>query len=222
MRPFLVVDNNVNGRAWLAPYRAHLPAVEVAVATEAVPSDPTPYAGLVLTGSAASVVSPPEWLAAVEALVAGALGSGVPVLGICFGHQVLGRVVGGPGTVVQRERAEVGWLPIEVLAPDPLLDGFGGRFTSFVSHGDEVRPADGFRVLARSEACAVHALRVDGQRAWGVQFHLEMNPDEEDRTVAARAAKDPAIDAGALKAARVDCAPLAARLFANFRRLAVG
>jgi len=220
MRPFLVVDCNVDGRDWLGPYRDNLPALEVATATEAAPSDPTPYAGVVLTGSAASAVDAPPWLAAVEALAGRALAEEVPVLGICFGHQVLGRVAGGPGAVVHRARAEVGWLPVRVLEPDPIFEGFESRFVSFVSHGDEVRPAPGFRVLARSEACSVQALRVPGRPAWGVQFHLEMTREEEDRTLAKRLRLDTTLDGDALRAARVDCTPRMRRLFANFVRLA--
>lgn len=220
VRPYLVVDCNIDTRDWLAPYREHLgPRMVVARGTDGAPGSSEGFAGLVLTGSAASVVRPDPWVAPVEDLVRDAIGRGVPVLGICFGHQLIGRAVAGPEAVFTRHEPEVGYPEIEVMAADGVLSGLGPVFRGFATHGDEVRPVPEIEVLARTPACPVHALNVRGRPAWGVQFHLEMSRDEEAWILEYRRDKFPSLrlDPPALLAARPDASQAARTLFANFK-----
>jgi len=223
MKPILVVDCNVRReRDWMDNYRRYLaPGVEVARADEGgTPPDSQGFAAVVITGSAASVVAPEPWQPAVEDLVRDAAERDVPVLGICFGHQLIARALFGPEAVFARESPEFGYLEVEVVEPDSLLTGFPPRFRAFVSHLDQVRPVPGLQVLARSAACPVHGLRVEGRRIWGVQFHLEMTPEEEWGVVTYRATAFPelGIDPEATFRGRSDSEPFALRLFGNFRR----
>lgn len=143
---------------------------------------------VVISGSRASANDEDAWVRDTVGWVREAVGSDVPVLGVCFGHQVLAAAVGGQ--VRQRDRAEVGFLPV-ALADDPLLSAVPSPLLPFVSHGDEVVPDGPFQVLGRSDACAVQALRVPGKRAWGTQFHLEYSLDEQERILRYRAETHP-------------------------------
>ena len=102
---------------------------------------------------------------------------GVPVLGICYGMQLMSRHFGG--VVVPAGKREFGHA--ELLAqgqPGPLFDGFfmEGKSPVWMSHGDHVEavPA-GFEVVARTGNAPVCAIQNTARRLYGVQFHPEVN-----------------------------------------------
>ena len=102
---------------------------------------------------------------------------GVPVLGICYGMQLMSRHFGG--RVVPAGKREFGHA--ELLAqgqPGPLFDGFfmEGKSPVWMSHGDHVEavPA-GFEVVARTGNAPVCAIQNVARRLYGVQFHPEVN-----------------------------------------------
>ncbi|MEM1177564.1 MAG: type 1 glutamine amidotransferase [Acidobacteriota bacterium] len=99
----------------------------------------------------------------------------LPILGICYGHQMVVRALGG-----QCRKAaipEFGWKRVETR-PDPIFDGLAEPVTLH-SHYDEVHdlPAD-FEVIASTEECEVQAFRIANRPIWGVQFHPEMDHAE--------------------------------------------
>jgi GMP synthase (glutamine-hydrolysing) len=99
---------------------------------------------------------------------------GVPVLGICYGLQVLTRTLGG--VVSPAQHREYGRAFIRVEAEAGLFAQLGeARTLVWMSHGDHVStPAPGFRVLARSEDGVVAAVADEARRLYGVQFHPEV------------------------------------------------
>ena len=180
------------------------------------------FAGVVVTGSAASVLDGIPWVQRVLRLIQEAAARRVPVLGVCFGHQAIAQALVGDGAVRRAERPEVGWHRIEVLQPDPLFAAAGREFTTFLSHVDEVvdgvvRPG-GLAVLARSQDCAVQALRMPAAPIWGVQFHPELPYADCAELVLSRARRHPqaGFDPQAMLERAVDSSQLARDIFGAF------
>ena len=103
---------------------------------------------------------------------------GTPVLGICYGQQLMAHLLGGQ--VRKGDRGEYGFAQLD-LVPDinqdagTLLHGITGRQQVWMSHRDTViTPPAGFRVLGRTETCAVAAMADPDQRLFSVQFHPEV------------------------------------------------
>jgi len=137
------------------------------------------FSHVILTGSEASIVEPAPWFGDEIALVRRAVEAGMPVLGSCFGHQMLALALSGARHVRRAAKPELGWIPIEITAEDPLLEGAPRPFHAFASHFDEVfEPPPPWRVLARSEGCSVHVMRYGDAPVFGVQAHPEIEPAE--------------------------------------------
>lgn len=216
----LVVDAYLGNRGGASDLLRHLPGeVEVVhAARDPLPRDLSPYRAALLSGSEASVVGPlTGWVASLVGWVQGALDADLPMLGFCFGHQILGRAAGAE--VVQRAEPEVGWHRVWALEAEPLFDFITPGFRPFLTHGDEVLPHPALRVLARSERCAVQALQVKGRRAWGMQFHLELRPEDEEGFVRDRARRQPSLQPEALLAARTTGDPSMRALMTAFAQI---
>ena len=102
---------------------------------------------------------------------------GVPVLGICYGMQLMSRHFGGE--VVPAGKREFGHAELlSVGQPGPLFDGFfvDGSSQVWMSHGDHVaRVPEGFEVVAGTANAPVCAIQDVGRNLYGVQFHPEVN-----------------------------------------------
>ena len=97
----------------------------------------------------------------------------LPLLGICYGHQMIAHVFGGK--VEKGKSAEYGVGEIEVDSEDALFKGVPKKFKAWVSHYDLVSEVpQGFVSLAHSETCAVEAMRHSERNVFGVQFHPEV------------------------------------------------
>lgn len=132
-------------------------------------------AGIIFTGGPSSVyldgaprVSPEifEW--------------GVPVLGICYGCQLIAQALGGLVTPAQDDTArEYGKTLTEYDTGCKLFRGLPARGVSWMSHGDYMaRVPQGFRLAARSEACPNVAICDEARGFYGVQFHPEVSHTE--------------------------------------------
>jgi len=139
--------------------------------------DPESITHLVISGSVASATEEQPWDGVLGGLVRHCVERRKPVLGICYGHQFLAKVLAGPGHVRRAAQGEFGFLELD-LAPNPLFEGLRQPLM-MASHFDEACNLPGeFRVLASSPACAVHAFQYRDLPVWGVQFHPEYSAEE--------------------------------------------
>jgi GMP synthase (glutamine-hydrolysing) len=103
---------------------------------------------------------------------------GVPFLGSCWGHQFLGKLLGGE-LVEDKARAEVGTYAVQVTEAggrDPLFADLAPEFAAQLGHHDQLAAVPpGVAVLASSPLCPYQAFRLPGKPVYGTQFHIEMD-----------------------------------------------
>ncbi len=127
------------------------------------------YDGVVVTGSRASVYWDREWIGKLKRWVGEALEAELPILGVCYGHQLLAAVMGG--RVEPMGEYEIGYRTVEHDGQNRLLEGIDESMTVFTTHSDYVaRVPPGATVFARNEY-GVHGFRKG--HVFGVQFHPE-------------------------------------------------
>jgi GMP synthase (glutamine-hydrolysing) len=131
--------------------------------------DHTEFDGVVVTGSRSSVYWDEEWIPPLVDYVAEAAAAGLPVLGVCYGHQVVAEALGG--RVAGMDEFEIGYNEVRHRGDDELFAGIDESFTVFTTHGDTVAELPPNATLLAENEHGVHAFR-DGH-CWGVQFHPE-------------------------------------------------
>jgi GMP synthase (glutamine-hydrolysing) len=134
--------------------------------------------GVVVTGSRVSVYweDEQEWIAPLVDWVGEAVSRDVPVLGVCYGHQVLAEALGG--TVEHMGEYELGYREVSHLGDD-VFEGVDDSFTVFVSHQDRVAELPPGADLIAENEYGVHGFRYGD--AVGVQFHPEYDLDTAER-----------------------------------------
>ncbi len=135
--------------------------------------------GVIITGSHAMVTDEDPWSTAISRWIPGLIDNQIPLLGICYGHQLMARAMRGkagyhPGGI------EIGTTAITLTSEgenDPLIGMLPRIFKAHVIHSQTVtEPQPGAVILARNSFESCHAMRV-GSAAWGVQFHPEFSED---------------------------------------------
>ncbi|MEO8370052.1 MAG: glutamine-hydrolyzing GMP synthase [Candidatus Solibacter sp.] len=125
--------------------------------------------GIIISGGPSSVYDPdsPTVDPAIFAL-------GVPVLGICYGQQLMAHLLGGE--VRKGVKGEYGLATLELAeAADPLFQGLAGTQQVWMSHRDVVgRVPEGFSIIGRTDTCEIAAIADPARGFYAVQFHLEV------------------------------------------------
>ena len=145
--------------------------------TETPPQPLESFDGVLSLGGTDSVADEARlpWIAQERRLTEAALASGMPILGVCFGAQMLARAAGAE--IMPAPRPEIGWHEVQMdpaAASDPVLAALGQRPQVFQFHYDTFTTPDAALVMGAANGMT-QAFRI-GDSAWGVQFHVEANP----------------------------------------------
>ena len=165
------------------------------------PLDLASVDGWIITGSRYSAYDDEPWIHRLGELIRTVHGR-VPLVGICFGHQMIARALGGRVGLAPQGRG-IGVLPVHVSTTEPWMDPPLETVYLIASHQDQVLalPPDG-RVLAGSDFCPVGIYAV-GDTTIGIQSHPEFTPAIADALLTQR---EDQIDTAVFGRARVSLA----------------
>jgi GMP synthase-like glutamine amidotransferase len=159
---------------WLADHDADVDILRIDVDDRQV--DPTGYDLIVSLGSEFAAFDDTRAFVPREArLMRTAIDADVPVLGLCFGGQMLARVLGGE--VFRGDRSEIGWLPVRSTDPELVPEG-----PWFQWHFDSFRVPPGATLVAETDVCPQAFV---AGRSLGLQFHPEVTTEIMDEWVRA-------------------------------------
>ncbi len=103
---------------------------------------------------------------------------GVPVLGVCYGLQLMSHLLGG--RVLPSEKREYGRAHLRIKTSSPLLRGLSDNSQVWMSHGDSVELLpEGFECVGESDNCPFAVISCEAKQLYGVQFHPEVVHSEE-------------------------------------------
>ena len=185
------------------------------------PSNPSKFDGCLLTGSPHGAYEKIDWIEREHKLIVSLAEQEMPMLGVCFGSQILASALCGRDQVFRRDTCEVGFMPLplsEAGKKDSLTGSLDGAVDMFVWHNDEVRATHkDMVILASSADCPNQIWRFRDEPIWGIQGHPELTCETATRLFDAEQAifeRDGA-DIEELKAAAHD-APEAKTLLTRF------
>ncbi len=139
--------------------------------------DPTQYAGCVITGSHDMLTENTEWMQQTQEWIPHAIAAGLPMVGICFGHEIMAQAFGG-SVDYRPDGMEIGTVPISLTdqaKDDPLFSQLPAVFPGHVVHSQSALKLPEEAVLLASSARDAHQAFRIGKHAWGVQFHPEFD-----------------------------------------------
>lgn len=188
----LIIDNTMDENSWGAREIREIlhrvsPGLEIHVRRaplQDLPREPKGFDRIVLTGSRASCLAEEPWIENLDFFLKRSLDSKKPILGVCYGHQALVRVLGGRQSLRLSERPEYGWTLLEQTRPNRLLNGLPREFYSFSSHIEEAASLPpGLELFVKSEACAIQGFESSTAPVFGIQFHPEKTLTSEQETI---------------------------------------
>ena len=146
------------------------------------PDSTAGYDGIFLSGSPHGAYEDIDFIHREHEFIQNAAGRGIPMLGLCFGSQILASALCGRNQVFRREFCEIEFKTLAVAKmaqTDLICANLGETVMMFVWHNDEVRSDHpDMRIIARSDLCPNHIWRFRDEPFWGVQGHPEITRDQ--------------------------------------------
>ncbi|MEO5970008.1 MAG: type 1 glutamine amidotransferase [Bdellovibrionia bacterium] len=185
----LIIDNNIDPGCWgsedlrkCAKLAPDATIVTRRAPQNDLPSSPAGFDRIIVSGSKTSALEEAPWVESLIEFTQSAINSGKPYLGVCFGHQILARSLGGKKAVGKAAAPEFGWSQIKILESSDLMKGLEGSFYSFSAHQEEVcQLPQGMKKLAESELCSIQACQLENKPVFGIQFHPEKGIEEAEK-----------------------------------------
>ena len=124
--------------------------------------------GIIFTGGPNSVYDPEA-----PSIDPAIFSMGIPILGICYGSQLMTQLLGGK--VTKAPVREYGRTELNVTTTSKLFQSISENTICLMSHTDYIeQPADGFEIIGRSDSCPIAAIENPQKKLYGVQFHPEV------------------------------------------------
>lgn len=146
---------------------------------EKITNPPTKYSGILITGSGSMMSMPEQWMIDTSNWIQRAVEASVPILGICFGHQMLAHALGGH-VGPNPNGLEAGTADVHFNSKchgDPLFFDFPQQTPFHVHHYESIlNLPEGAEVLASNNIEQNHIVKF-APHVWGVQFHPELTMD---------------------------------------------
>ncbi|MGQ4555283.1 glutamine amidotransferase-related protein [Halobellus sp. GM3] len=180
-----------------------------------------PYDAVVVSGSQTAVYDREPWMETLAELVRDLHELGVPMLGVCWGHQFLAQSLGG--CVAAMDAYELGYRRIERYDDSPLFAGLPGEFVAFETHSDEVLrlPPGAVELAGNETSCQAFSLGP----TFGVQFHPEYDLETAREVIEGK--REEGVSDATVDAALAEATPerhaeseAAKRVFENFLAVA--
>lgn len=189
MSHILILDNHLNEACSYCSrfYRNKKHGMVRMIRTkhDEIPKNIDKYSHIILTGSADDVDDTSKIVSKITPLILQAVEKQIPILGICYGHQLIAAAMTGHTSTIEHfVQPEVGWTSVRRAGPSKLLHGLPRRFWVSENHKSSVsKLPSGFRLTASSRRCKIQAMEHESLPIFSVQFHPEHTPYQVRRIV---------------------------------------
>lgn len=135
---------------------------------------------VIISGSTSGIYEDEEWIDALVDKTSEYIENDVPVLGLCFGHQVIAKAMGAE--VVQMDNYEIGYRAVSIRESE-IFDGLDSVEYPFNTHQDKVIDLpEELETIAETEV-AIQGIKHREKQVYGVQFHPELTPDVAEKAI---------------------------------------
>lgn len=142
------------------------------------------YDLFLFTGSENSILDDFWWLENLECWIRQMMDKQLPLIGICYGHQLIARTLYGKSAVSRGEIPEMTFTEINYDSSHWLFNHIKSPLKMMSAHYDLVRQVPpGFRIIATSEHCPVQGMVDEDRKILGLQFHPEIDVDKAVRCI---------------------------------------